>query len=108
MYLSIVGAIITIAFNYLLIPKIGFMASAWATLAAYGVMMLLSFYFGQKYYPVPYNLKVIIFFMLLAIIFSVIALNTNNNYYLNTVLVLLFLGIAAISERQQLKQFLKI
>jgi len=107
MYLSIVGAVITIAFNYIMIPKIGFMASAWATLAAYGIMMLLSYYFGQKYYRVPYNLKRISFFLFLAIVFSLIALNTNNNYYLNTVLVLLFLGIAIFSEKQLLKQILK-
>ncbi|MEJ2112216.1 MAG: oligosaccharide flippase family protein [Flavobacteriaceae bacterium] len=71
MYLSIVGAIITIVFNYVMIPKIGFMASAWATLAAYGVMMLLSYFFGQKYYPVPYNLKNISFYLILAIGFSI-------------------------------------
>jgi O-antigen/teichoic acid export membrane protein len=107
MYLSIVGAVITIIFNYTMIPIIGFMASAWATLAAYGIMMLLSYFLGQKHYPVPYNLKKISFFLISAIAFSVLALNTNNNYYLNTALVLLFLGIVIISEKLQLKQLLK-
>ncbi|MDU8884616.1 oligosaccharide flippase family protein [Yeosuana sp. MJ-SS3] len=107
MYLSLVGAIITIAFNYIMIPKIGFMASAWATLAAYGVMMLLSYFFGQKYYPVPYNLKNIAFYLILAIVFSVLALRTNSNYYLNTGLVLVFLGIVSVLEKNQLKLFLK-
>ena len=107
MYLSIIGAIITIAFNYIMIPKIGFMASAWATLAAYGAMMLLSYFFGQKHYPVPYNLKKIIFFLFLAIAFSALALSTNNNYFLNTCIVLLFLGIAIITEKKELKQLLK-
>lgn len=107
MYLSIVGAIITIAFNYIMIPKIGFMASAWATLAAYGIMMLLSYFFGQKYYPVPYNLKNISFYLILAIVFSVFALKTNSNYYLNTGLVLVFLGIVSVLEKNQLKLFFK-
>lgn len=107
MYLSIVGAIITITFNYIMIPKIGFMASAWATLAAYGVMMLLSYFFGQKYYPVPYNLKNISFYLILAIVFSVFALKTNCNYYLNTGLVLVFLGIVSVLEKNQLKLFFK-
>ena len=107
MYLSIVGAIITIAFNYMMIPEIGFMASAWATLLAYGVMMILSYYFGQKHYPVPYNLKTIGMYLSLAILASIIILKTNTNYYLNTALVLLFLGIVTFSEKELLKQILK-
>jgi len=107
MYLSIIGAIITIAFNYIMIPEIGFMASAWATLAAYGIMMLLSYFFGQKHYPVPYNLKKIGFFLILAVILSILALNTNNNYYINTGLVLLFLGIATVLEKKQLIQLIR-
>ncbi len=107
MYLSIVGAIVTIAFNLLMIEKIGFIASAWATLAAYGLMMMLSYYFGQKYYPVPYNLKKIVGYLLLAIGFSVIALKTNGNYYINTAIVLLFLMIAFMLEKKELKQLLK-
>jgi O-antigen/teichoic acid export membrane protein len=38
-----------------LIPKLGFVGSAWATLAAYFAMTMLSFALGSKYYPVPYS-----------------------------------------------------
>jgi O-antigen/teichoic acid export membrane protein len=107
MYLSIVGAIITIVFNVLLIEKMGFIAAAWATLAAYGVMMLLSYLLGQKYYPVPYNLKKIMGYLILAIIFSIAALKTNANYYINTGLVLLFLTVALFLEKKELKQLIK-
>ncbi len=106
MYLSIVGAIITIAFNYIMIPKIGFMASAWATLAAYGAMMVLSYVLGQKHYNVPYNVKRIITYLVIAIIFSVITLYPETNYYMNTGLVLLFLAIVFLSEKKELKQLL--
>lgn len=106
MYLSIVGAIITIAFNYIMIPKIGFMASAWATLAAYGAMMVLSYVLGQKHYNVPYNVKRIITYLVIAIIFSVITLYPETNYYINTGLVLLFLAIVFLSEKKELKQLL--
>ncbi len=106
MYLSIVGAIITIAFNYIMIPKIGFMASAWATLAAYGAMMVLSYVLGQKHYNVPYNVKRIITYLVIAIIFSVITLYPKTNYYINTGLVLLFLAIVFLSEKKELKQLL--
>ncbi|MDX1772944.1 oligosaccharide flippase family protein [Oceanihabitans sediminis] len=104
MYLSIVGAIITIVFNIVMIDQIGFIAAAWATLLAYGAMMVLSYYIGQKHYPVPYNLKAILGYLLLAITLSVIALNTNANYYLNTALVLLFLTIALLVEKNELKR----
>lgn len=106
MYLSIVGAIITIVLNLVFINKIGFIAAAWATLAAYGTMMVLSYFFGQKHYPVPYNLKQILFYLLIAIGLSIVTLNTNANYYINTVLVLVFLGIIIISEKKQLKQLI--
>ena len=106
MYLSIVGAIITIAFNYIMIPKIGFMASAWATLAAYGAMMVLSYVLGQKHYNVPYNVKRIITYLVIAIIFSAITLYPETNYYINTGLVLLFLAIVFLSEKKELKQLL--
>jgi O-antigen/teichoic acid export membrane protein len=106
MYLSIVGAIITIVFNLVMIDKIGFIASAWATLAAYGIMMVLSYVIGQKYYTVPYDLKKILGYLVLAIIVSIISLNTNANYYINTFLVLLFLACIVLLEKNELKQLL--
>ncbi|WP_452597087.1 oligosaccharide flippase family protein [Pontimicrobium sp. MEBiC01747] len=107
MYLSIVGAVVTIVFNLIMIEKLGFIAAAWATLAAYGIMMLLSYLLGQKYYPVPYNLKKIMGYLVLAILFSIAALKTNANYYINTGLVLLFLMVALFLEKNELKQLIK-
>lgn len=107
MYLSIIGAIITIVFNLLMIEKIGFIAAAWATLAAYGTMMLLSFILGQKHYPVPYNLKQILSYLSLAIVLSFVALKTNSNYYLNTLIVLVFLSIIVVIEKTEIKKLLK-
>ncbi len=107
MYLSIVGAVVTITLNVMFIEKMGFIAAAWATLAAYGVMMLLSYLLGQKYYPVPYNLKKIMGYLVLAILFSIAALKTNANYYINTGLVLLFLTVALFLEKNELKQLIK-
>ncbi len=106
MYLSIVGAVITIIFNVIMIEKIGFIAAAWATLAAYGVMMILSYIIGQKYYCVPYDLKSILGYLVLSIVLSIICLNTNTNYYINTFIVLLFLGLSVFFERNELKKLL--
>ncbi len=54
-YISGAGALITIFGNLLLIPLLGYSGAAWATLLCYVSMLLLAWYLGQKYYPVPYN-----------------------------------------------------
>ncbi|OQX97781.1 MAG: hypothetical protein B6I24_07640 [Bacteroidetes bacterium 4572_128] len=56
-YLSIFGAIITIIFNFILIPKISYLGSAYATLICYFLMMICSYFLGQKYFPIKYELK---------------------------------------------------
>ena len=109
MYISIFGAIITIVFNIIMIPLIGFMASAWATLAAYGSMMIISYFIGKKYYKVPYNVKSVLLYLLLASVLSFISFIDpfRGNYYISTCLVLVFLGIIYFSERKEIEQLLK-
>jgi O-antigen/teichoic acid export membrane protein len=108
MYLSLIGAIITIAFNYIMIPRIGFMASAWATLAAYGIMMLLSYKLGQKYYRVPYNSIGIVSYLLAATVVSFISFYWfRGNYYISSALILGFIATIYQFERKELAQLLK-
>ena len=64
-YLAIFGAFITITLNIILIPKIGYMGSAWATLACYFSMMILSYLLSRKHFKVKYDLKTIIFYFIL-------------------------------------------
>ncbi len=52
--ITFIGAGITVLINALFIPYFGYVACAWATLACYGSMMLISYFWGQKVYPVPY------------------------------------------------------
>lgn len=54
-YISIVGAIITLILNWILIPHLGYMGSAWTTLVCYFAMLIMSLFWGRKYYPVPYH-----------------------------------------------------
>ena len=107
MYISIIGAFITIVFNYVMIEKIGFMASAWATLIAYSCMMFISYILGKKHYPVPYDVLKIGGYLALAIAFSALSYyRFNTNYYISTAIVLVFLGIIFLSEKKELKQLL--
>ncbi|MFP3637128.1 polysaccharide biosynthesis C-terminal domain-containing protein, partial [Bacillus sp. SIMBA_033] len=71
-YISWAGAIITIVLNFALLKTYGFMVSAWVTLAAYFTMMVLSYFLGQKYYPIPYRMKKIVSFIILLGIFTYI------------------------------------
>ena len=103
-YISSIGALITLIINIGLIPKIGYMASALATLAAYGSMMLLSYYFGRKYYPVPYNMRKIVFYLSVSIVFSALSFYVfHRNLIAGSILLLLFLGLVYKMEGDKLK-----
>ena len=108
-FISVVGAIITIGVNFFFIPRIGYMASAIATLMAYGTMMVLSYYFGKSHYPVPYNFRKILFYLGISTLFSALAFyGFNRNLYAGIPLLLIFLGLVYKLENEKLKQiFLK-
>ncbi|WP_161889171.1 lipopolysaccharide biosynthesis protein [Pontibacter russatus] len=65
-YISFGGAAITIIFNLLLIPVLGYMGSAIATLVCYFSMALVSYLLGNRHYPIPYPVKTIVGYILLA------------------------------------------
>ena len=64
--ISAVGVAVMIAINVVFVPKIGYWACAWGGFAGYGIPMLISYFLGQKKYPIPYDLKAIGKFVLLA------------------------------------------
>lgn len=72
LYVALVGAGITLGINILGIPVYGMMASVYATLCCYAGMMLLSYYFGQKFYPVPYKVKSALFYFIFGIMLMVL------------------------------------
>ena len=71
-YITVIGALITIAGNYFYIPQYGMLASAWTTLACYFSMVVICYLWGQKYFPIPYNvLKISFYLITMLIIFFV-------------------------------------
>lgn len=106
-YFSLAGAFLTILINYLFIPKIGYYASAIATLAAYGSMMLLSYIFGRKYYRVPYNLRKIIFYTSVSVVFSLLSFYVfNRDLIIGNVFLLVFLILVYRMEKDFFKKIL--
>jgi O-antigen/teichoic acid export membrane protein len=105
-YISIVGAILTLVLNFTLIPLFqrtggdGYMGSAIATLAAYGAMMFISWYLGNKYYPVPYDLRKIFAYLGLSVVLSsVYFYGFRENYFIGIPLIGVFMAFIYYSEK---------
>lgn len=106
-YISIVGAIVTLALNFLLIPTMSYYGSAIATICAYGSMMLISYVLGNKYYPIPYDMKKIGGYLGLSIVFSVVSFYYfRENYYVGIALLLVFLYFIYYNEKATLNRIL--
>ncbi|HSP12402.1 MAG TPA: polysaccharide biosynthesis C-terminal domain-containing protein, partial [Salegentibacter sp.] len=107
-YISVVGAVVTIVLNIILIPIISYTGSAIATLAAYGIMMILSYFYGKKYYPIPYNLKKIGGYLSLSILFSILSFYVfRGNYFIGITLLIIFFGTVFFSEKKQLLKIIQ-
>ena len=65
-WFSVMGLVIVVIGNVVFVPIFGYMACAWSAFACYLLLMLISFFMGQHYYPVPYNLKRIGLYVVLA------------------------------------------
>ena len=95
-YITALGALITILINFLFIPEFSYLASSWARLICYLIMVIITYFIGQKYYPVHYDLKKIAnYFLITLIIFSLFILTSKFHLILklltNTILLLIFL-----------------
>lgn len=104
-YMSIFGFVITIVINILFIPRFGYMACAWASFIANLAMMLVSYFLGQKHYPIPYNLRSAgLFFLLSIILFIGIMVIYNNisgiwlRLLLNTLLIAVYVFVMVKKE----------
>jgi len=106
-YISIGGAMVTLILNFVLIPSIGYVGSAIATLAAYGSMMIVSYYFGRRHYPVPYDVKKIIGYMVLSIVFGTLSFYVfDRSIMVGTTLLLVFLLFIYFNEKEDIKRVL--
>ena len=68
-YFSTIGCVATILIIVLFAPTYGYMACAWASFVSNLVMMLLSYFIGQKKFPIQYDLKSVITYSVLATVF---------------------------------------
>jgi O-antigen/teichoic acid export membrane protein len=109
-YISIAGALVTLLLNFLLIPVMSYYGSAIATIAAYGSMMLISYYLGKKKYPIPYDMKRIFGYLALSILFSALSFYipyVRENYFIKIALLAVFLYFIYYSEKETLLRIIK-
>ncbi len=103
-YITVIGAIVTVLMNVLLIPVYGYMASAWAHVASYGAMIVMSFIFAEKHYKVNYNMvKLVPYFIIAAglVIFGNFYKYPNIlvEFIINTLFIVLFVIYAQYKDQ---------
>lgn len=103
--IAVIGSIVTLLCFFILIPRIGYMGAAIAHLACYAVMMSVSYFWGQRIMPIPYQIgRITIYCIVAAILFFVSTLTSEMSALLklslNTMMILMFLGIVFIMERK--------
>ncbi|MDT8400500.1 MAG: oligosaccharide flippase family protein [Bacteroidales bacterium] len=103
-YLTIIGALVTILINLLLVPVYGYMASAWAHIACYSVMIAGSYMLSRKHYPINYPIKKILAYIMTGagIVILVSYINYNNIFLelgVNTLIIAGFTGYAEYRDK---------
>ncbi len=104
--ISLIGAGITLVLLFVLIPRMGYMGAAWTTLICYASMAVISYVWGQKHYPVPYNVSHVLLYMAGAVALwwgcERIELSGVLNYALRASALLAFIAVAWWVERPEL------
>jgi O-antigen/teichoic acid export membrane protein len=103
-YITVIGALITLIINLLFIPAYGYLASAWAHVFSYGAMIIFSFIFAEKHYKVRYEMNRLLSYFVLAIAIVVFAHYHKYNsiageMVINTFLILAFIGYAQYRDK---------
>jgi O-antigen/teichoic acid export membrane protein len=103
-WITIIGAAVTVTVNLVFVPDYGYIAAAWAHVACYLSMVLVSYFVGQKLYPVKYETAKIMLYIALAVGLLVVSgLLEGENKIVNivvvTLLLMIFFAVAEIKEQ---------
>ncbi|RAI89296.1 polysaccharide biosynthesis C-terminal domain-containing protein [Algoriphagus yeomjeoni] len=110
-WITLVGAIITIAIIFVFVPIWGYMGGALSTISCYFVMCLLCYFYGQKYYPIPYQTAKGAFYLLVSFAISYLGFYLNLgvtalNFFMKNGLILLYIGLIFLLEKDQIMSYL--
>lgn len=104
-WFTLLGLAVTVGLNFLLVPRMGFMGCAVAALCCYGVMMLASYFTGRVKYPIDYDVRRIVFYIVAAMALwgAGWLLTTGENLFdlpLRVLLLAVYAGLVFMTERR--------
>ncbi|MFC2125612.1 lipopolysaccharide biosynthesis protein [Bacteroidota bacterium] len=111
MYISLGGALITIVLNLILIPLFGYLGSAYVTLVCYLSMCLIAQFLGKRHFPIPYQTRRDLTYIILSVILVYIGLNIDIEQLIirkiiQILIIAVYISIIILFERNKLKQVL--
>lgn len=90
------GLVVTIAIGVAMIPRFGIIGAAWTRFGCEAVMLVISYYLNNRYFPTPYNLKRIAEYTLVAgVIYATTFLTADWHWFVQYSVNLLFLILFA-------------
>ncbi|WP_257669374.1 lipopolysaccharide biosynthesis protein [Parapedobacter tibetensis] len=108
LYISGIGAVVTVVLNVILIPRFSYVGAVWVTLLAYACMVVLSYLWGQQRYPIPYRVGKNITYILAGVAVCWLAFDVfDRHVIIGNVLLCAFAAIAFFAERKTLMAVLK-
>jgi len=103
-WITLVGVAVTVAVNVIFVPVFGYIAAAWAHVACYLSMVIVSYFVGLRFYPIKYETGKIVLYIALAVALLFISLllegeNKFLNAALDTILLLIFFAVTEIRDK---------
>jgi len=108
-YFTLLGAFITIIGNWFLIPRIGYDGSAVAMLIGYSTMCVICYFYGKKYYPIPYRFTPLIIHIIiaLALVFLAMQIKPDNlliKHSINFGILGVYVSVLYLLEKKNLQR----
>ena len=110
--ISAIGSVVTLVGNFMLIPVFeammpgrGYIGCAITNFTCYFVMVVISYYLGQKYYPINYPVKRILFYLGVAMALAAVDIFITSKfpnalrYSIASVLFLSYIAMAYLIEK---------
>ena len=108
LYISLIGAAITIAINFIFIPEYGYWASSFAALITFTTMMVISYIWGRLWYPIPYNTQKVLLYLAISVSLSLVSFYYfRTNYIVGNLMFISFLAFVIYKEKAMINKILK-
>lgn len=103
-WITLAGVAVTVAVNVIFVPVFGYIAAAWAHVACYLSMVIVSYFVGLRFYPIKYETGKIVLYIALAVtlLFVSMLLEGENKFLnatLDTILLLIFFAVTEIRDK---------